>query len=288
MRVAFSLLALSALCAVDTAAQTGSAVPTAPRPVKESGPPASEPTIEYLANEGVLLTAGDVAILIDALFGDGLPEYPVVARATRDALESGRGRFAEVDLVLVTHAHADHFDPAAVRRHLEANRQAILVAPGDAIDALGAETGGLEALGDRLRRLTLDPGEKAEVEVADVAVEALGLAHADIGHVAYRVELADMTLLHLGDATPVPDDLAAWATTGERPDVALIPFWVLIGKDGAALIDAIGAPCIVAMHLERDGSDLARRLAETVPSAILLDERGKRVDGACGTSGPPG
>jgi L-ascorbate metabolism protein UlaG (beta-lactamase superfamily) len=253
------------------------------------GPPASEPTIEYLANEGVLLTAGDVQILIDALFGDGLPAYPVVARTTRDSLESGRGRFAEVDLVLVTHAHADHFDPAAVRRHLEANRQAILVAPGDAIDALGTETGGLEAFGDRLRRLTLDPGEKAEIdEVADVAVEALGLAHADIGHVAYRVELAGMTVLHLGDATPVPDDLAALATTGERPDVALIPFWVLIGKDGAALIDAIGAPCIVAMHLERDGSDLARRVAETVPSAILLDERGKRVDAACGTSGPPG
>lgn len=87
-----------------------------------------------------------------------------------DALESGRGRFGEVDLVLVTHAHSDHFDPAAVRRHLDANRQAVLVAPGDAV---------------------------------------------------------------------------------------------------------------VAMHLERESSGIVSRLAELVPSAVILDEPGERVNGDC-------
>lgn len=241
----------------------------------------AEPTIEYLANEGVLLTAGDVSILIDALFGDGLSGYPVVARTTRDALESGRGRFGEVDVVLVTHAHADHFDPSAVRRHLEANRQAVLVAPGDAIDTLGTETGGLQTLGDRLRRLTLAPGETAEIEVAGVTIEALGLAHAGIGHAAYRVELAGMTVLHLGDAQPAPEDLAPLLTSGKRPDVALIPFWVLTGENSASLVEAIDARCVVAMHLERESSGIARRLAELVPSAAILDEPGERINGDC-------
>lgn len=258
-------LVLCTLFAVGVAGQTESA----------------EPTVEYLANEGVLLTAGGVSILIDALFGDGLADYPVVERATRDALESGRGRFGEVDLVLVTHAHSDHFDPAAVRRHLEANRQTVLVAPGDAIEALGSETGDLQVLDDRLRRLTLAPGETAEIEVAGVTVEALGLAHAGIGHVAYRVELAGMTVLHLGDAQPAPEDLAPLLTSGERPDVALIPFWVLTGEDRASLVEAIGARCVVAMHLERESSGIVSRLAERVPSAVILDEPGERVNGDC-------
>lgn len=260
-----SFLALCTLFAVDAAGQAESA----------------EPTVEYLANEGVLLRAGDVSILIDALFGDGLSGYPVVARAARDALESGRGRFGEVDLLLVTHAHADHFDPAAVRRHLQANQEAVLVAPADAIDSLDTETGGLQARGDRLRRLTLAPGDTAEIEVAGGTVEALGLAHAGIGHVAYRVELAGMTVLHLGDAQPAAGDLAPLLTSGERPDVALVPFWVLTGENSASLIEAIDARCVVAMHLERESSGIVSRLAERVPSAVLLDELGERVSGDC-------
>lgn len=237
-------------------------------------------SVEYLANEGILITAGDASVLIDGLFGDGLPEYPVVPAAKRDSLEGAVGRFAEIDLVLVTHLHADHFDPAAVGRHLEANSTTVLVAPGDAIDALGEEIGGLDRYGDRLQSLALAPGEGARLDVGGIVVQALALAHAGIGHVAYLVQMPGLSVLHLGDTDPAPD-LGPLLADREAPDVALLPFWVLTGPGGLGMARTIGAGCVAAFHLERDGGDTARRVARQVPSAAVLDEPGERLTAGC-------
>ncbi|MGH7556389.1 MAG: amidohydrolase family protein [Gemmatimonadota bacterium] len=238
-----------------------------------------QPAVEYLANEGVLVTGGDAAIVIDGLFGDGLPEYPVVPAAIRDSLETALGRFSEIDLVLVTHRHDDHFDPAAVTRHLEANPEAILVAPGDALAAFRPDQ--LERYGERLQPLDLPPGSYVRLDVGGFAVEALGLAHAETGHVGYRIELPGLTVLHLGDSEPAPADLATFLEGRPGPEVALVPYWVLSGSRGGAIVEAIGADCTAAFHLEREVGDIVARLAEQVPSVAVLDEPGERLVSGC-------
>lgn len=246
-----------------------------------SSPEQAGPMVEYLANEGVLVTAGDATVVIDGLFGDGLPDYPVVPRATRDSLEGALGRFGDVDLILVTHRHDDHFDAAAVERHLAANGSAILVAPGDAVDALGEEIDLSGRFGDRIRPLKLAPGEGAELDVDGIEVRALGLAHAGIGHVGYRVQLPGLSVLHLGDAQPAAADVAPLLAERERPDVALLPFWILTGDGGPAVVETIGAGCVAAFHLERGGGDVADRLARQLPSAVVLDDPRERLAGGC-------
>ena len=238
-----------------------------------------QPAVEYLANEGVLVTGGDIAVVIDGLFGDGLPEYPVVPAATRDSLEGALGRFGEVDLVLVTHRHDDHFDPAAVTRHLEANPEAVLIAPGDAVAAFAPDQ--LERYGERVQSLDLPPGSYVRLDRGGFAVEALGLEHAEIGHVGYRIELPGLTVLHLGDAEPAPADLAAFLEGRPAPEVALVPYWVLSGSGGAAILEAIGADCTAAFHLERQVRDIVGQLAEQAPSAAVLEEPGERLAGGC-------
>jgi L-ascorbate metabolism protein UlaG (beta-lactamase superfamily) len=237
------------------------------------------PAVEYLANEGVLVTGGDIAVVIDGLFGDGLPEYPVVPAAIRDSLEGALGRFGDIDLVLVTHRHDDHFDPAAVTRHLEANPEAVLIAPGDAVAAFAPDQ--LERYGERVQPLDLPPGSYVRLDMGGFAVEAIGLAHAEIGHVGYRIELPGLTVLHLGDADPAPADLAPFLEGRPGPDVALVPHWVLSGSGGAAIVEAIGAGCMAAFHLEREDGDIIARLAEQAPAAAVLDEPGERLAGSC-------
>lgn len=237
------------------------------------------PAVEYLANEGVLVTGGDIAVVIDGLFGEGLPEYPVVPAATRDSLEGAVGRFGEIDVVLVTHRHDDHFDPAAVTRHLDANPEAVLVAPGDVVAAFQPDQ--LERYGERVQPLDLPPGSYVRLDMGGFAVEALGLTHAEIGHVGYRIELPGLTVLHLGDAEPAPADLAAFLEGRPAPEVALVPYWLLSDSTGAALSAAIGADCTAAFHLERESVDAVARLAEQAPSAAVFDEPGERLAAGC-------
>jgi L-ascorbate metabolism protein UlaG (beta-lactamase superfamily) len=237
------------------------------------------PAVEYLANEGVLVTGGDIAVVIDGLFGDGLPEYPVVPAAIRDSLEGALGRFGDIDLVLVTHRHDDHFDPAAVTRHLEANPEAVLIAPGDAVAAFAPDQ--LERYGERVQPLDLPPGSHVRLDMGGFAVEALGLAHAEIGHVGYRIELPGLTVLHLGDAGPTPADLAAFLEGRPGPEVALVPYWVLTASGGPAITEAIGADCTAAFHLEREVGDIVARLAERAPTAVAFEDPGERLVGSC-------
>ena len=92
---------------------------------------AGSPRIRYLANEGVLFEGAGGRVFIDAFFGDGLPDYQVVPTSLRDSLERGVGGFAGPAVVLTTHGHRDHFDPAALARYLRSNGRAIAVGPAE-------------------------------------------------------------------------------------------------------------------------------------------------------------
>jgi hypothetical protein len=93
--------------------------------------------VTLTANEGVLLSAGDKKVLIDALFQE-YEGYPVAPARMQQALARGQAPFDGVNLILVTHRHGDHFHPGPVAAHLRANRGATLVTSQQVIDSLRA------------------------------------------------------------------------------------------------------------------------------------------------------
>jgi hypothetical protein len=96
--------------------------------VQSPDPPAAV-RLTYLANEGVMLSSARGRVLIDALFGDGLPDYAVVPHPLRDSLERAAGDYGGPALVLSTHAHRDHYDSAAVARYVANNPNAVVLEP---------------------------------------------------------------------------------------------------------------------------------------------------------------
>jgi L-ascorbate metabolism protein UlaG (beta-lactamase superfamily) len=236
-----------------------------------------EPSIRYLANEGVLLSLPEGTVLIDGLFRDGLPEYPTVEGATRDSLERGLGAFGAIDLVLVTHVHRDHFHALAVERHLIENPRAHLVAPrqvADSLRILGIDYASIEA---RVHSLDATPGAIAELEVAGIPVRALGIAHPTsrnqpVDHLAYVVG-RERPVAHLGDLGLGSAGIET-LSAAKGVAVALVPYWILDGVESVGRIEeALGPGCVVGFHVARGEEDTSREwLAGRAPEARLLTD----------------
>jgi L-ascorbate metabolism protein UlaG (beta-lactamase superfamily) len=207
--------------------------------------------ITYLANEGFLLEAGDTKVLVDALFGDGLSEYPVVPAIVRTDLEAARGRFAGIDLILVSHAHADHFDPAAVARHLRANPGAAFLSTTEAVADLREELGE-QAEEREIVAVYPDQGKTERLQLAGVGVQVLNLHHGPlpIENLGLIIRLGGVDVLHVGDTSAEEPDLRPYADLLDTVDVWLLPDWLMGEPDWeSARSRAAADTWLVAMHL---------------------------------------
>ena len=210
------------------------------------------PRVRYLANEGVILEGSRGRVLIDALFGDGLPEYPTVPPASRDSLERAVGQYGGPAVVLDTHAHRDHFDSAAVARYRRHNPAAVVVGPP-----------------------TPGAAPAPPVDLGWVRVRPLAIPHGPgarpVGHAAYLVTLDGTTALHLGDTQSDP---ATWRAAGVPEtgvDLALVPYWYAL-EEGLleAAMAVLRAKRVVLFHtaleaVESDWPETSRGLRERYP-----------------------
>lgn len=273
------LLAIAALgCGTATPDASPSAdSPPAAAPEVGIDPVATDTVrVRYLANEGVLLSTGSTAVVIDGLFGEGLPEYPVVPAAARDSLERALGPYGSIRAVLATHPHDDHFDPVAVGRHLAANPRAVFVGHPAAAEALAEEVDGFEAIAGRVLAPALEYGEEVEIDANGVSVRVLAVPHDGgpdrIGHRAYVVELGGRRYVHTGDGPSGPGDLTPFDLPAAAIDTAFVPFWILYDEAGRRIVaEEIAPDRVVAIHLSReDAARRARRVREAMPSAEVF------------------
>jgi L-ascorbate metabolism protein UlaG (beta-lactamase superfamily) len=205
--------------------------------------------VTFLANEGFLLEGGGKRVLIDALQGDGLRGYPALTGERRRSLEHGEAPFDRIDLVLASHAHGDHFDPAAVAAFLRRVPGAGFVSTAQAVGRL-REQEGFAALAPRVVGFKPQGATRERVEIAGIPVELFGLSHGDTENLGILVTLGGRKLLHVGDTDADAAELAGHRLAAEGIDVALVPYWYFLSEAGrSAVTEQIRARHVVAMHL---------------------------------------
>ena len=210
--------------------------------------PAEEVEFRYLGNEGFMVSRGEDVVLIDALFGEGVAGYSVVPRKIRKNLKKARGDYAEVDLVLASHFHPDHFEAEAVVEHLEANPGAHFLGPGQTTDRVVALE---EELRPRVLRLWPDSGEKLDYEHRGIHLTAVRLHHgaAPAQNLGWIVEMGGLRWLHFGDTEITAEEIRPLGLREEGIDVALLPYWYFDTAQWQPVLEEIGARHLVAMHL---------------------------------------
>jgi len=98
-------------------------------------------TVTYVANEGVLIQSGSKQVLIDALHKPYLSEYLATPQKILDTMMANRPPFEDIELLLVSHIHGDHFNDELVGEFLqlsENNCLGIILSnfPGNRINVL--------------------------------------------------------------------------------------------------------------------------------------------------------
>ena len=220
---------------------------------------AEEASVTFVGNEGVLVRVGGRAILIDALFGDGVAAYTTTPRAVTDSVEMSRPPFDSVDVALATHFHPDHFNPYSTGRFLQHSPESSFVSTGQAVDMLVEKLPGFDALAQRIHSVAPREGVRESLTVAGVVVDAFGLSHGkvnygDVQHLGLMVGLGGVTILHLGDGVISERSLRSAGVLDRHIDVAFLPFWYLTYPFGRRLMESTLTPTrVFAVHIPTAG-----------------------------------
>jgi L-ascorbate metabolism protein UlaG (beta-lactamase superfamily) len=209
--------------------------------------------LTYVANEGVLVSSGDLKVLVDALFDTPNAEYRSPAPDVLDRMMKGQAPFDGVDLVLVTHNHPDHFDARLAARYLAAVSGPTLIAPSDAVADL-RKTAEWSTIESRVVSLDVKVGEQDTRTLGRVPVTAFRTLHsgdqASPMNFMYRFELGGWRVFHEGDSPGNTTEYERLGLGRVPLDLALVHFWFPLEPTCARFLQEVARPDHVAlMHL---------------------------------------
>jgi L-ascorbate metabolism protein UlaG (beta-lactamase superfamily) len=221
-----------------------------------------------------LISSGNKQVLIDGLHREYKPDYAFSPPALRRALESGLTPYNEIDVVLVSHIHLDHFHAEAVGLHLKNNPAAVLVSSDQVVDAVKKDFQTFAGIELRIRRIEHKWKQQTMLEVAGVKIRTLGLRHSGanfswIQNLGHLIEIGGKKFLHIGDADMTDENFASFSLAQEGIDVAFIPYWYLLSESGRALVNNQFRPRhIIAVHIPpAEAESVAAKIASSNPDA---------------------
>lgn len=210
--------------------------------------------IVYIGNEGFFISYAGRGVLIDALVRRGIPPYIRASEEHREQLEKAEPPFDQVQLVLATHDHADHFDAGAIWRHLDYNEQAVFVSTNQAVTRVRA-TPSTPEIDERTYAAVPPEGSRAEYALEGIDLDVINLHHGrnrnpPVENVGFLVDIEGFHILHVGDAETSVEELMVHELFRDSIDVAFLPYWLLVDTVDRRIVDeAIRPGRIVAMHL---------------------------------------
>jgi L-ascorbate metabolism protein UlaG (beta-lactamase superfamily) len=242
-------------------------------------PPQTGVDITCIANEGVLLASGDKQALIDGLHRNNrtFSHYAFLPSAEREKIETAKAPFDKIDLLFFSHRHYDHFHAEAAGLHLQHNPNTLLVSSQQVVSDVEQQFKNYAAIKSRVISATPPLKERTAMKVAGIEFELLGVGHGsgpsrEIQNLGHVIKLGGKKLLHVGDAEFETEIFAKFKLNEEGIDIAILPFWLLIGKDGPAIVrEHIKPKHIIAVHVETlKAAKITSQVKEAFPDAAVF------------------
>ena len=253
-------------CAGSPPSPTPSPVPT---PTHTALPP---PTVEvtYYDLSGFLVQIGDKRILIDTLF-DRFPGHNPPQEAF-DQMLAGEPPFSQIDLVLTTHNHVDHFSARVMSEFLLNNPETVLVSTYQVNEDLAALDVELE---NPIYSIDIQEGEMETISLDGIEVDCLYISHGDnsVLNLGFIVTVEGVSFFHSGDMhgyyVPI-EQLVDYGLPDRNLDFALVVYMLLDYQQyHAHLTEGIQANYIIPTHYTYDDPF---EPVEAFPDAVLFSD----------------
>ena len=241
----------------------------------------SDNTAHYLGNEAVLVVSESQKVLFDPFFHKDFGFYQKVPSAMRQSIFKGEAPFNDIDIIVISHAHDDHFSARDVLKYMLVHDSVQLVAPKQAVSQLEVLEGAGQLTG-RLHPIALAFGAApVSLTVGEIQIEAVRIPHAgwpsraDVENMVFRLTFTNnATVMHMGDADPDTDHYLPFNAFWDKVETQLgfPPYWFLQSAEGNYILkDVIHVVHPVGVHvpvkipnlLIKSGEDFFSKPGET-------------------------
>jgi L-ascorbate metabolism protein UlaG (beta-lactamase superfamily) len=211
--------------------------------------------ITFINNAGFLITVGDKKILIDALYDTNNPNIDPPKEVIQ-RIVNAEAPFDNIDVVIATHSHTDHFSADLVRDYLRNNELAVFVSSPDAVRKI-KQMG--DEFDERLISVDLKRGESSHLSVKGIDLDCLYITHGSpsILNIGVVITIDDYTFFHSGDMSIDSmsedavslADLQGYGLNQKEIDLAILPINIFVLDEGITLIEnGIQARYVSPMH----------------------------------------
>lgn len=219
-------------------------------------------SITNIANCGFLIKIDSQKIIVDGLFKYGHNRYYTPDAETQKLLVSNQAPFNDIDLILVSHTHEDHFERDMVIECMLNNPSVKLMCPQQVIDVLRENEADFEKIKSRINECTPEPYTSVLEHIGNIEVQACRFAHPGERHkgvqnIAYLITVNGKSVFHSADIDPAQIDKYTGIKINEQNiDVGLINEDFAKVENGALTREYINAKYNVAMHLQEAAANV--------------------------------
>lgn len=191
---------------------------------------------------------------------------------------TGEPPFERIDLALVSHAHADHFQADVAVEFLQRHPETVLASSRQVLDAVRAKATELDRLSGRLLEFLPEEGQTASLTRDGIVVEFLRLRHGggarnrDMQNLGHLIRLGARRILHVGDAEMVAANFEAYGLPRLEVDVSLVPYWFYLVEEGRGIAATYLAGTVtIAVHIPpAELDEVTEFLADSLPAVEIL------------------
>jgi len=212
-------------------------------------------SVTSIANCGFLIETDGQKIIIDGLFKPGHNRYPTPDSNTQKLLVSNQYPFDNINLILVSHAHVDHFDNEMVLYCMLNNPFTKLLCPQQVIDSLFKNEAIFNKIKTRIIECTPETYTSQLIQIGNIEINACRLVHVggerfkNTQNIAFLISINGKSVFHTADTDPSQiDKYTGFKVSELKVDIGFLNEDFGKIENAACAREFINAKYNIAMH----------------------------------------